>query len=248
MRKRNRPPATRIGSADVETDEAFRVLRSNLLVTLSDLANPIVVITSAQAGEGKTSTCAGLATALASTGRRVVVVDFDLRRPDLHKHLDAANDVGVSSFLLGERPLAECLQYVSLPPAPGGADAGLYLLAAGPLVASPAELLSSVRIKRLLDALAAQADVVLIDSPPVLPIVDTLEICRRAAGAILVVEVRRTEIGAAQRAKDALIQNQTRLLGVIVNKVPRSELSYGYGDAAVVEVAPSANGSEAGGS
>jgi capsular exopolysaccharide synthesis family protein len=223
-----------IGGAGAETDEAFRVLRSNLLVTLSDLANPIVMVTSAQAGEGKTSTCAGLAVSLASIGRRIVVVDFDLRRPDLHHRFGANNDEGVSTFLLGHKP-----------PAPSGPSPGLYLLAAGPAVANPAELLSSQRIKRLLDSLASQADVVLVDTPPVLPIADTLEIGRRAAGAILVVEVRRTEIGAAQRAKDALIQNQTRLLGVIVNKVPKDELTYGYGSAYGGPPSVSSNGSNA---
>jgi capsular exopolysaccharide synthesis family protein len=234
-----------IGGAGAETDEAFRVLRSNLLVTLSDLANPIVMVTSAQAGEGKTSTCAGLAVSLASIGRRIVVVDFDLRRPDLHHRFGANNDEGVSTFLLGHKPLADCLQYIALPPAPSGPSPGLYLLAAGPAVANPAELLSSQRIKRLLDSLASQADVVLVDTPPVLPIADTLEIGRRAAGAILVVEVRRTEIGAAQRAKDALIQNQTRLLGVIVNKVPKDELTYGYGSAYGGPPSVSSNGSNA---
>lgn len=210
------------------TDEAFRVLRSNLLVTLSDLSNPIVMITSAQPGEGKTSTCAGLAASLASIGQRIVVVDFDLRQPDLHRYLGGHNEFGVTNFLLDGKPLADCLQYVELT-GPGGSEADLYLLSTGPAVNNPTELITTERTKRLLGALASQADVVLMDTPPVLPIADTLEIGRMAAGAVLVVEARRTEIGAAQRAKDALIQNQTRLLGVIVNKVPRDEINYGYG-------------------
>ena len=213
---------------DGASEEAFRVLRSNLFVALSDLANPIVVITSPQAGEGKTSTCAGLAVSLASIGQRVVVVDFDLREPDLHRYFGVDNELGVTSFLLERQPLADCLQYISLDPA-GGDDQGLYLMATGPAVSNPTELLTAERTKRLLDALAEQADVVLVDSPPVLPIADTLEIGRMAAGAILVIEARRTEAVSAQRAKDALTQNQTRLLGVIINKVPADEISYGYG-------------------
>ncbi len=204
------------------------MLRSNVLVALADLANPIVMLTSAQEGEGKTSTCAGLAASMASVGQRIVVVDFDLRHPDLHHHFACHNEFGVTSFLLDQRPLAECLQYCELP-TPDDEQRGLYLLAAGPPVHNPTELLSSARTKRLLHALASQADVVLVDTPPVLPIADTLEVGRIAAGAILVVEARRTEVGAAQRAKDALIQNQTRLLGAIVNKVPRDEIELGYG-------------------
>jgi protein-tyrosine kinase len=204
------------------------VLRSNVLVALSDLANPVVVITSANAGEGKTTVCAGLAASLASIGHRLVVVDFDLREPALHRHFGAHNEFGVTSFLLDRKPLSECLQYVDLTHQ-GDEGKGLYLLATGPSVNNPTELLTADRTRRLLEALSGQADVVLVDSPPVLPIADTLEIGRMAAGAVLVVEARRTEIGPALRAKDALIQNQTRMLGVIVNKVPRDEVSSGYG-------------------
>jgi capsular exopolysaccharide synthesis family protein len=226
VRRRRRqtvPLATTIAA-----DEAFRVLRSNILVALSDLANPVVVVTSANASEGKTTVCAGLAASLASIGQRIVVIDFDLRAPALHRHFAAHNEFGVTSFLLDRQPLNECLQYVDLTEK-GEEGKGLYLLAAGPAVSSPTELLTAERTQRLLQALSDQADVVLVDSPPVLPIADTLEIGRMAAGAVLVVEARRTEIGAAQRAKDALIKNRTRLLGVIVNKVPRDEISAAYG-------------------
>ncbi|MGI8663280.1 MAG: CpsD/CapB family tyrosine-protein kinase [Acidimicrobiales bacterium] len=224
LSRRGEPPTARA----VAADEAFRVLRTNVLVALSDLANPVVVITSAQAGEGKTTACTGLAASLASIGQRIVAVDFDLRQPSLHRGFGAHNEFGVTNFLLDRKPLAECLQYVSL--SDGDEEGqGLYLLATGPSVNNPTELLTAERTKRLLDALSAQADVVLIDSPPVLPIADTLEIGRMAAGAILVVEARHTEVGTAQRAKDALIQNRTRLLGVIMNKVPAEEVGYGYG-------------------
>lgn len=228
MRRRRPARATGLpGAAAQQAEEAFRVLRSNLLVALSDLANPVVVVTSPSQGEGKSSTCAGLAVSLASSGQRIVVVDFDLRNPSLHKYLGEENEKGVTTFLLDRTPLSDCLQYVDLSDQ-GAAGPGFYLLAAGPPVPNPTELLSATRTKRLLDSLAAQADVVLLDSPPVLAIADTLEIGRMAAGALLVVEAHRTEVGIAQRAKDALIQNQTRLLGVVVNKVPSTEVAYGY--------------------
>jgi capsular exopolysaccharide synthesis family protein len=225
--RRKRRPYVPLATT-IASDEAFRVLRSNLLVALSDLANPVVVITSANAGEGKTTVCAGLAASMASIGQRIVVVDFDLREPNVHRHFGAHNEVGVTSFLLDRKPLSECLQYVDLTPH-GEEGKGLYLLATGPAVSNPTELLTADRTRRLLEALSGQADVVLVDSPPVLPIADTLEIGRMAAGAVLVVEARRTEVGPALRAKDALIQSQTRMLGVIVNKVPRDEISAGYG-------------------
>src|SRR5688500_12950862 len=114
-RSRSTPPApvarrreSSSGSAasvTVQAEEAFRVLRSNVLVALQDLANPVVVVTSAHAGEGKTWTCAGLATSLASIGQRIVAVDFDLRNPSLHRQLGGHNDVGVTSFLRENTPL-----------------------------------------------------------------------------------------------------------------------------------------------
>jgi len=206
------------------------VLRSNLLVSISELANPIVIVTSAYAGEGKTATCTNLAESLSTSVQRVVLVDLDLRHPDSHLSIGAHNDVGVSDVLFDRRPLKECVQYVELP---GGensaAAASLYFLGTGPQVSNPAELLSSPRTSWLLESLAGQADIVLLDTPPVLPVADTLVIGRMAAGAVLVVDAH-TATPAAKRAKDALTRNQTRLLGVVLNRFESKYTRYGYGD------------------
>jgi capsular exopolysaccharide synthesis family protein len=212
--------------------EAYRILRSNLEVALLDLQRPTVVVTSAYAGEGKTSTTVNLARTLAIAGRRVVLVDLDLRHPDAHKWLGVPSEVGASDVLLRRRSLSQCLQFIALGDGEGSSD-GLYLLPAGTAVPNPAELLSGPRTPALLDALADQADLVLIDTPPVLPVADALVIGRMVAGAVLVVETRRAPIGAVRKAKDALIRNQTRLLGVVVNKLQprdaRADEGYGYG-------------------
>jgi receptor protein-tyrosine kinase len=210
--------------------EAFRVLRSNLLVSIAELDNPIVIVTSAYAREGKTSTAVNLAESLAAAGPRVVLVDMDLRSPDSHRLLGAHNEVGVSDVLLGRRTLDQCLQYVELPATEDSAPAAMYFLATGPQVANPTELLATPRSGQLLEWLAEQADIVLLDTPPVLPVADTLVIGRLAAGAVLVVEARNTPAPAARRAKDALTRNQTRLLGVVLNKFQPKYAAYGYGD------------------
>ncbi len=212
------------------TREAFRVLRSNLMVAISDLDNPVVAVTSAYAREGKTSTCVNLAESLVAAGPRVVLVDLDLRNPDSHRLLGAHNEAGVSDVLLDRRPLEECLQYVELPADDAGRPTGMYFLSTGPQVSNPTELLSTARTGRLLEALAGQADIVLLDTPPVLPVADTLVIGRLTAGAVLVIEARRTPLPSAKRAKDALTRNQTRLLGVVLNKFQARYASYGYGD------------------
>ena len=208
-------------------DEAFRVLRSNLLVAIDDLANPIVVVTSAQAGEGKTSTSVMLARSLALAGPRVVLVDLDLRRPDAHRLLGADNVPGVSDVLRDRREIEECLQFLP-PPKGSSAASGLYFLPAGNPAPNPTELLGTPRTGRLLDALAQEADIVLLDSPPVLPVADTLVIGRLAAGAVLVVESRRTPVQMVNRAKASLIRNQTRILGVVLNQLRPGDDDAGY--------------------
>jgi capsular exopolysaccharide synthesis family protein len=227
------PGIRRQGPRAAANAESYRILRSNLTVALLDLDRASVVVTSARAGEGKTSTTVNLARALALAGHRVVLVDLDLRHPDAHHWLEAHNGAGATDVLLGQRSLRECLQFVPLAENDAASGGGLYLLPAGTTVPNPTELLSSARTAALLDALAKQADVVLIDAPPVLPVADTLVIGRMVGGAVLVVETRKTPVGAVHQAKDALTRSQTRLLGVVVNKLQpndaRSDEGYGYG-------------------
>jgi capsular exopolysaccharide synthesis family protein len=198
--------------------EAFRVVRSNLAVAIGDVDHPVVVVTSAYPNEGKTSTTVSLAYSFASAGQRVTLVDLDLRDPDAHRALHTHNEVGVSDVLVNNRDVDECIQHLEVGDEGSVLPVRISLLAAGPPVANPTELLSTTRTARLLERLAADADVVLLDAPPVLSVADTLVIGRHATGAVLVVEAGRTPAPAARRAKDALTRNQTRLLGVVLNK------------------------------
>jgi capsular exopolysaccharide synthesis family protein len=228
MARRRRTVAGPGSSSEVERQESFRVLRSNLMVALSELDNPTVIITSALPDEGKTAMCANLAGSLASAGVRVVAADLDLRHPNLHSWLGGHNEIGLSDVLLRRAELNDALQFIPTE----SADRGLYLLPTGTPVNDPTELLGTNRTVQVLEALASQADVVLLDTPPVLPVADTLVISRAAAGAVLVVASRSTSTPQVRQAKDALTRNRTRLLGVILNKVQerdRSGSGYGYG-------------------
>jgi capsular exopolysaccharide synthesis family protein len=213
----------------VSGTEAFRVIRSNLAVATTELAKPVVLVTSALEGEGKTSTCVGLAESLAATGQRVTLVDLDLRAPSAHRLVGALKEPGVTDVLLGHRSLSGCLQGIELatesPP-----RTSMRFLGAGTRVANPTEALSARRMRELLDELTAQSDIVLMDTPPVLPVADTLVIGQLAAGAIMVIEASKTAAPDARRAKDALIRNRTRLLGTVLNKFEPVGASLGYDD------------------
>lgn len=218
-------------------DESFRILALGLGTLLGDLPLPVVAVTSSRHREGRTLTCAQLARTFAAQGRKVVAVGLDLHHPDLHLQLGGHNQLGAADHLSGGRKLGECLQYVETPGPPGR---GLFLLAAGrPLAAGspdpavgaaphagdpdqatdPAEMLGGPRAGRMLERLAAQADIVVVDTPPILAGADALTIGRMAGGALVVVDTRRTSAESVRRARDLLERNGTRLLGMVLNQV-----------------------------
>lgn len=228
-------------------EEAYRVVRSNLMVGLADFKRPRVIVTSANANEGKTVTCANLALSFARAGQRVVLVDLDLRHPNAHQLVGAHNDFGVSDLLRGRRKLEDCMQYLDLPDHDIQSAQGVYFMGTGPQVPNPTELLGMSRTAQMLDELGKQADLVLIDAPPVLPVADMLVIGRIVTGAILVVESRRTTVTDITKTKDLLTRNQVRILGVVLNKFRQRDsgygTAYGYGTPFNPEdVAPVANG------
>ncbi len=210
-------------------NQSFQVLSSGVMAAIDDVAHPIVIVTSSKAGEGKTLTCAKLAASLASRERRVVVVDCDLRQPGAHAVLGGHNSFGVTDVLLERRSIGDCLQYIAVPSGDGLPEHGLFLVAAGPPVAEPAELLSHDRTARLLDKLADQADVVLVDTAPVLPVADTLALAAMASAAILVVDTHTARAADIERARDLLSRHGGVLLGLVLNQVRRNDGSVAYG-------------------
>lgn len=213
--------------------EAFRILLSNLEVGLLELAQPTVMVTSALAGEGKTSAAINIASSLARNDRRVVLVDLDLRHGRLHQGFDLINSNGVTEVLTGQADLDKCLQFVTVGRKSRGSAAGMYVLTSGAHAEDPTELLSGPEARIMLDGLAQAADIVVIDAPPVLPVADTLIIGRLVDAAVMVVASRSTSLSAIRRARHALARSHIPILGVIVNKVQASDarldLSYEYG-------------------
>jgi succinoglycan biosynthesis transport protein ExoP len=193
--------------------EAYRALRTN--VRFSSLDSPLrtLLVTSPGVTEGKSVTVANLATAMAQAGLKVVAVDGDLRRPRQHKLFALERSEGLTQSLLDGRVDGHLCAAEQVE--------GLSVLPSGELPPNPADLLGSQRMQGLLDDLAAQADVVIIDSPPLLPVTDAAVLAQHVDGVLLVVEAGRTRRGAAQHAVESLRQVNANVLGVVLNAVPR---------------------------
>ena len=209
-------------------EDAYQMLRAGLSAALSDIKQPRVMVTSPTDGEGKTVTCINLAICFAKAGHRVVVVDSDLRHPDAHRLLGARNEAGLTDLLLGRRPPERCLQFLELP---GGG--GIYFVGTGPIADNPAELLSRDATLKVLDVIGEQADIMLVDTPPVLTVADSLIIGRQVSGALMVVQAHRSTVPEVRRAKEVLERNQTRVFGVVLNRFDRRD--HGYWEAPTTE-------------
>lgn len=221
--------------------EAYRILRTSIQFLGIERQTRVIQMTSASAQEGKTTTLSNLAVAFASSGLRTVVVCCDLRRPRLHEFFGLDNAVGFTSVLLGNVALSKALQ-----PVPG--QDRLLVLASGPLPPNPAELLSSSRTADLLRTLAAQADIVLVDCPPVLPVTDSIVLSQRVDATVLVVSARSTTRKAAHRAAEMLHQVNAPLIGAVLNGVTEEGGYGGYASRYYTAENVSSNGASTNGS
>ncbi len=193
--------------------EAYRLLRSSLQILdrVSERSVRLLAVTSPSAGDGKTATTANLAVALARAGHRVVIVDLDLRRPRIESFFGVDNNVGFISVVLGDE-LQACLHDIEEQP-------GLRILAAGPLVPNPSEVLSLARTGEILRAVADQADYVLVDCPPVLPVPDAVSITQNVDGVLMVASARRGKRRSFARAVELLEQANAPIVGSVLNGV-----------------------------
>ena len=199
------------------TAEAYRALRTNLEFGLLDRAGKRVLITSANPGEGKSTTAANLAVVLAQGGARVVLVDTDLRRPSLHRFFGRSNSVGLTSLLLGRDAAAPADVLSAVDGVPE-----LRVLTSGPLPPNPAEVLKSPRTAQVLERLSEDADVLVLDSPPLLVVADAAVLAACSDATVLVFECGSTRTDAARRALDTLAKVGVQPLGAVVNKLDRS--------------------------
>ena len=201
--------------------EAYRSLAANLQFAYADRQLQTIGVTSAAEGEGKSTTVANLAVALAQTGRRVVVIDADLRRPGQHGVFGVEREPGLSNLLLGSMDAGQ------LPLQETGA-AGVKLLASGPLPDNPLEVLASRRLDQVLGLARAHADFVLVDTPPSGALADAAVVAPRLEGVLLVVSAGKTKRDLARRAREQLERVNANILGVVLTDVRADERLYRY--------------------
>jgi capsular exopolysaccharide synthesis family protein len=170
----------------------------------------VVLITSPAAGEGKTTTAVNLAVALSGADRHVVVVDCDLRRPRVHEIFDLPPDPGFTSLLLGRATLTDAVHIVAT-------QERLAALPSGPVPPNPSELLASRATEVVLQSLRSEADAVIIDSPPVLPVTDALVLGRLVDGVVVVVRAGKSTKKELRRTLELLRLGEVRVLGLVLN-------------------------------
>ena len=194
--------------------EAYRTLRTNIQFSKTDGQLQTILFTSSGPGEGKSTTLANTAVALAQSGKQVIIMDCDLRKPVLHKIFDKKN-CGITNILVEEFRAEDLIQETEVE--------NLRILTSGPIPPNPSELLGSNKMQGLFNYLKEQADYLLIDAPPVIAVTDACVLASRVDGIALVVNAGTVRPEMAQKAKDLLLKANGHLLGVILNRVEIEE-------------------------
>jgi non-specific protein-tyrosine kinase len=202
--------------------EAYRVLRTNLAFSAGDAPLRSLVVSSSSPVEGKTTTAANLAATIAQSGKRVILVDTDLRRPTMHKLFQRSNTRGVTTALMEQSNLQVEDHLIDTD------VENLFLMPSGPLPPNPADLLGSPRMAELIKALRLQADMVVFDSPPVMAVADAVLLARLTDAMLLVVRAESTRADVLKKAMEHLNQAGANMLGVVLNGVSRSNNGYYY--------------------
>jgi capsular exopolysaccharide synthesis family protein len=204
-----------------EFGESFRALRTSLLSKYELPGTKLVMFTSAQPLEGKTTTAVNVAMALAYGGSRVLIVDADMRRPGLHHPLRLTNDRGLSQVLVGQARVRDVIQRT--------VDPNLLAITAGKTPPNPSELLTSERMRTLLTNLThGPFDWIIVDTPPVLAVTDAVVLAPLVSGVVFVVGAEMTRRRLAERAVQTIVASKPKQVGVVLNKVDFARNKYYY--------------------
>lgn len=201
--------------------ESFRSLRTNLQYASVDFPIHTLLVTSPSPSDGKTTVASNLGVVLAQSGRRIVLVDADLRRPRVHKVFDVPNRTGMSNiFVQSPISLDGSLQKTD--------TENLFIMPSGEMPPNPSELLGSGKMFEILALIREQTDVIIVDSPPVMAVTDSAVLAPRVDGVLLVVKPGVTKLAVAAQAVEQLSRVNANILGVVLNEVDFSKSRYSY--------------------
>ncbi|TCI27078.1 polysaccharide biosynthesis tyrosine autokinase [Exiguobacterium sp. SH5S13] len=190
--------------------EQYRTIRTNLEFTSIGQKLQMINVTSASTGEGKSTTAANLAVVYAQLGKRVLLIDCDLRKPTAQFTFNLSSQAGLSTILVGRISLERAIQQTGVE--------RLSLLTAGPIPPNPTELVASDQMVELLDEVRRQYDIVILDAPPMMQVADARLLAKIADGTILVIGCENSERQLVVKAKEQLDRTGTHMLGLVLNK------------------------------
>ncbi|PAF31555.1 CpsD/CapB family tyrosine-protein kinase [Paenibacillus sp. 7516] len=196
--------------------ESYRKLRTNIQFSSIDSQIQTIMIASAVSGEGKTTTIGNLAVTYAQEGKKVLLMDTDLRKPAVHRMFNVPNHVGLTSVLSNQYSVSEVLRETFIE--------GLHVLTSGAIPPNPSEMIGSRKMTLLLEELKEQYDVILFDTPPVLSVTDALIISSLCDGVILVVNSGKVKKDVVKKAKAHLEHVNARILGAVLNNFQLSKI------------------------
>lgn len=200
--------------------EQYRTIRTNIQFSAVDEEVRSIMVTSTGPGEGKSTTAANLAVVFAQQGKRVLLIDADLRKPTVHYTFRVQNIHGLTSVLLKNNSLQEAVTMSEVDQ--------LDILTSGPIPPNPAELLSSRSMEELLKEAHSLYDIIIVDSPPLLAVADAQILANHVDASIMVVASGKTEREAAIKGKEALAAAKSKLLGVVLNGKSQKDSQYYY--------------------
>lgn len=200
--------------------ESYKSMRTNISFSMSTSENKALIITSANPSEGKSTTAANIAITMADEGQKVLLIDADMRKPTQHKIFDVKNENGLSSVLSKMKKLEECVQKTAVPT--------LSILTSGPIPPNPSELLSSPQTAKLFEKASEEYSVIVIDSPPINVVSDTLNLSQNVAGILSIVRCGYTTQDDIKELMNKADMAHMNVLGFVLTRVKRKNSSHYY--------------------